>query len=80
MVKNKETRLTKEEHICISSITSSLFGLFIIIALMSSLMINSWLFIGVLFMIFFYSLISFFTNYLKFKNLLKKRKKNERKN
>jgi len=75
----KKILLTKEEHICLSSITTSLFGLFIIIILVGALMINPWFFLGCLIMFLLFNLIGLFVNYLKWKDLMEERKKNERK-
>jgi len=77
MVK-KDIYLTKGEHICISSMSSSIVSLFTMLLLISGLILGFNFFIIILCGLFFYNLLSFFANYFRFNELLKKRKKNER--
>lgn len=78
MVK-KEIYLNEEEAIAYASITSSVILLFFTTLVVIPLLINKWLSLGIIIMIFVYSILNLLFNYFKFNDLIKRRKDDKKK-
>lgn len=78
MVK-KEIYLNEEEAIAYASITSSMTLLFFTTLVVIPLLINKWLSLGIIIMIFVDSILNLLFNYFKFNDLIKRRKDDKKK-